>query len=57
MQIGYREACDRLYDRFASSTRVTREEFAAVMRLTDAKIALMLREADVDAQLRQLGVV
>ena len=57
MQIGYREACDGLYDRFASSTCVTREDFAKVMRLTDAKIALMLREADVDAQLRQLGVV
>lgn len=57
MQIGYREACDGLYDRFASSACVTREEFAEVMRLTDAKIALMLREADVDAQLRQLGVV
>ena len=57
MQVEYLEACDGLYDQFASSTRVTREEFAEVMRLMDAKIALMLREADVDAQLRQLGVV
>ena len=57
MQAEDLEACDRLYARFASGTRVTREAFAEVMRLTDAKIALMLREADVDAQLRQLGVV
>ena len=57
MQVEYLEACDGLYDRFALSTRVTREAFAEVMRMTDAKIALMLREADVDAQLRQLGVV
>ena len=57
MQVEYLEACDGLYDRFASGTSVTREAFAEVMRLTDAKIALTLRAADVDAQLRQLGVV